>query len=146
MTFNANDFNAPEVEIVATNTSNDEGLEDVTALPFGHDAEEQHSSNQAGSVNKRNKIILIGTGIILLVCAVGYSAAAMSSSNAIAHSFSSTPGSKSSKAPKTTKAPVAKSTKAPSNAPTTYEPTTYAPTSSTYAPTTYEPTTSEPTI
>ena len=111
--------NAPEVEIVATNTSSDEGLEDVTALPFGHDAEEQHSSNQAGSVNKRNKIILIGTGIILLVCAVGYSAAAMSSSNAIAHSFNFNAAPKSSKAKvtKSSKTPKA-STQAPTQAPT----------------------------
>eukprot|EP00984_Skeletonema_dohrnii_P022028 scaffold11143_cov59-Skeletonema_dohrnii-CCMP3373.AAC.1 len=112
MTVNANDFNTP-VEIVAHNLPNNEDLEDVTALPFGHDAEEYRSSNQAGSVvNKRNKIILIVTAAILALCVTGFSAAAVTSNN-IARSFSSTPGSKSSKAPKTTKAPVAKSSKPP---------------------------------
>eukprot|EP00984_Skeletonema_dohrnii_P014261 scaffold5971_cov111-Skeletonema_dohrnii-CCMP3373.AAC.6 len=116
MTVNANDFNAPDVEIVAHNLPNDEDLEDVTALPFGHDAEEYRSSNQAGSVvNKRNKIILIVTAAILVLCVTGFSADAVTSNN-IARSFNGAPGSKSSKAPKTTKAPVAKSTKAPSNA------------------------------
>eukprot|EP00984_Skeletonema_dohrnii_P010063 scaffold3898_cov102-Skeletonema_dohrnii-CCMP3373.AAC.2 len=50
MTVNANDFNVPEVEVIATNTSYDEGLEDVTELPFSNDAEKYRSSNQAGSV------------------------------------------------------------------------------------------------
>jgi hypothetical protein len=118
MTANANDFNAPEVEIVATNTSNDEGLEDVTALPFGHDAEEYRSSNQAGSVvNKRNKIVLIVTAAILALCVTGFSAAAVSS-NSIARSFNTTPASKSSKAPKSSKA----STNAPTTAPTPFWP------------------------
>ena len=116
---NTNDFNAPEVEIVATNTSNDEGLEDVTALPFGHDAEEHRNQMQQAAKKGGYKIILIGTAAILALCVTVFSAAAVSSNNAIAHSFNFNAAPKSSKAKvtKSSKTPKA-STQAPTQAPT----------------------------
>ena len=107
MTANANDFNdfkSPEVEIVATNTSNNEGLEEVTALPFGNDAEEYRSNQMQQAAKKggyENILILITA--ILVLCVTGLSAAAVSSNNAIARSSflfaTKSPNAKSTKAP-----------------------------------------------
>eukprot|EP00985_Skeletonema_marinoi_P002997 scaffold1236_cov138-Skeletonema_marinoi.AAC.14 len=88
MTVNANDSNAPKVEIIAIE------------LPLGHDAEDEEEEGDRS--NKRNKILLIAA--ILFLCGTGVSAAAVSSNN-IARSFfmTTTKSSKASKPPNSTK-------------------------------------------
>eukprot|EP00574_Skeletonema_japonicum_P011664 CAMPEP_0201724484 /NCGR_PEP_ID=MMETSP0593-20130828/8227_1 /ASSEMBLY_ACC=CAM_ASM_000672 /TAXON_ID=267983 /ORGANISM="Skeletonema japonicum, Strain CCMP2506" /LENGTH=124 /DNA_ID=CAMNT_0048215761 /DNA_START=94 /DNA_END=468 /DNA_ORIENTATION=+ len=104
MTSNANDNHNDDIEIVANVPSYDEGLEDVTELPFGED-EEYRSSNSSMFNSKRNKLILVVIATILLLCVTGFSAAAVSRNNTIRSFQSTNSPSKASKAPKSSKAP-----------------------------------------
>jgi hypothetical protein len=111
MTSNANDNTNEDIEIVANVPSYDEGLDDVTELPFGGD-EEYHSSNSSMFNSKRNKLILVVIATILLLCVTGFSAAAVSRTNTV-RSFQYT-YPPTSKAPKASKAPtIGKGSKAP---------------------------------
>lgn len=122
MTFN-DDFNPPQphsnVEIVVSNVASseanaEEGIGNVTELPFDNDAE-VHSSNQATSKsdNDKSSKILIGAAALLLVCGTAFGAVALKSSNDLVSNLSSAAApapadSKSSKAPKSTNVPGSK--------------------------------------
>ena len=108
------DFNDLGMEIVARNTPphvlEGEGLGDedvnVTELPFGNgnDAAQEHrSSNHASSNCKRNTMIGLSVLVaVLFVCAAGFGTATVTRNNMmVVRSFNA---SKSSKAPKSTKA------------------------------------------
>eukprot|EP00986_Skeletonema_menzelii_P009018 scaffold3972_cov121-Skeletonema_menzelii.AAC.1 len=122
-TFNPNADNTPpktEMEIIVHtlpsyqyDDTEAEGGEDLAELPFGNEADEEHSSSKQtrNFFNKRNTIILVATafGTILLLFFTGFGASSAVATNNVIRSFSS--ATKQSKGPKSaTKAP--KSTKA----------------------------------
>eukprot|EP00986_Skeletonema_menzelii_P017635 scaffold20847_cov165-Skeletonema_menzelii.AAC.1 len=124
-TFNPNADNTPpktemEMEIIVHTLPSypqydTKGGEDLAELPFGNEADEEHSSSKQTksffNFNKRNTIILAATafGTILLLFFTGFGASSAVATKNVIRSFSS--ATKQSKGPKSaTKAP--KSTKA----------------------------------
>lgn len=102
-------FNEENVEIVVHNVASseanaEEGIGDVTELPFDNDA--------ATSKSDKSSKILVGAAALLLVCVTAFSAVAMKSSNDLVSSLSAAApapaDSKSSKSPKSTKVPGSK--------------------------------------
>ena len=107
------EFDAPEIEVVANTNIEVDGLEDLTELPYG-DEEDNYSyqtTSYFGGVFSQRKKVIVGLATILLVLCVTGFGAAVAQRSSIVSNYQFTPAPTKATKPPKSKTPKSKTPK-----------------------------------